>query len=277
MNKEQKAAVIDEVAGQIQEAEAIFAVDYRGLSVPQAAELRTQLGEAGATFRIVKNRLTKLSVEKAGADALGELLDGPTAFTFVSGDAALAAKAISRFTKEFEILQFKGGVMGGETLTADQLRDIAKLPARDVLYGQFAGIVASPLTTLVRGLGSMVSGLAVALGQIAEQGLVGGEEPAAAEAPAEDAAAEEAPAEEPAAEEAPAEEAEAEEPASEQEEAPAEEPAAEEEAPAEEPAADAEPDAEEPEAGEETSGDAAEAAPEAAETDTEADDTKEDQ
>jgi large subunit ribosomal protein L10 len=282
MNKDEKAAVVEEVAGQIQEAEAVFAVDYRGLSVPQAADLRAQLQEADATFRIVKNRLTKLSVDKAGAEGLKEYLEGPTAFTFVNGDAALAAKAIARFTKEFDVLEFKGGLMGGEALTADQLRDISKLPARDVLYGQFAGIVASPLTTLVRGLGSMVSGLAVALGQIAEQGLVGGdapaeEAPAQAEAPAEEepaaeaeAPAEEEPAaeaEEPAAEEAPAEE----EPAAEAEEAPAEEEPAEEEAPAEEePAAEAEP-APEAEAADETSGDAAEAAPEETETDNKED------
>ena len=147
--------------------------------MPQAAELRTQLSEADTSFRVVKNRLTKIAVDQAGdVDSLKDYLEGPTAFAFVKGDAALAAKAISRFTKDFDVLEFKGGFMGGEALTADQLRDIAKLPARDVLIGQFAGLVASPITGLVRGLGSMIGGLAVALGQIAEQGLVSGEAPA---------------------------------------------------------------------------------------------------
>ena len=83
MNREQKAAVIEEVAAQIQESEAVFAVDYRGISVPQAAELRARLSEAGARFRVVKNTLTERAADKAGAEALKEVLEGPTAFTFV--------------------------------------------------------------------------------------------------------------------------------------------------------------------------------------------------
>jgi large subunit ribosomal protein L10 len=226
MNREEKSATIEEVAAQIEASEAIFAVDYRGISVSQAAELRAKLREADASFRIVKNRLTKLSAEKAGEDRLAELLQGPTALTFVRGDTAAAAKAITGFNKEHEVLTYKGGFMGTTVLDESAFKSIAKLPSRDVLNGQLAGVVASPLTGLVRGLGSLIQGLALQLGQIAEKGLVSGEAPAAA--PAEEAPA----AAEPEAE-APAEQAEA--PA---EEAPAEEPKAEaetEEAP-EEPA-----------------------------------------
>ncbi len=175
MDKEQKAATIEEIAAQIEGAAAIFAVDYRGISVPQAAELRGKLREADASFRVVKNRLTKLAAEKAGEDRLGDLLEGPTALTFVRGDTAMAAKAISTFNKEHEILSFKGGFMDGATLDDDRFKSIARLPSRDVLNGQFAGMVASPLTGLVRGLGSMIQGLALQLGQIAEKGLVTGE------------------------------------------------------------------------------------------------------
>ena len=94
MNKEQKAAVVEEVATQITESEAVFAVDYRGISVPQAAELREKLNEAGARFRVVKNTLTIRAADEADAEDLKELLEGPTAFTFVAperGDVALAA------------------------------------------------------------------------------------------------------------------------------------------------------------------------------------------
>jgi large subunit ribosomal protein L10 len=223
MNKEQKAAAVEEVATQIQESEAVFAVDYRGISVPQAAELRTKLNEAGARFRIVKNTLTQLSAEKAGAESLKELLEGPTAFTFVAadGDVALAAKALAQFRRETELLEFKGGVMGGEVLSVEQLGALSRLPAREVLHSQLVGVIASPITGLVRGLNALIAGLAIQLQQIAEQGLVGGgaeAEPAAAEA--------EAAPEEKAAQEEPAEEAEAapEEPAAEADPAP-EEPA----------------------------------------------------
>lgn len=178
MNRDEKAQAIEEIAAQIEGAEAIFAVDYRGISVPQAAELRGKLREAGASFRIVKNRLTKRAAEQVGEDRLGELLQGPTALTFVRGDTAQAAKAISTFNKEHEVLVFKGGFMADVALDEEKFKSIARLPAREVLDGQLAGVVASPLTGLVRGLGSMIQGLALQLGQIAEKGLVTGEAPA---------------------------------------------------------------------------------------------------
>jgi large subunit ribosomal protein L10 len=202
MNRDEKAAVIEEVADQIRSAEAIFAVDYRGLSVKDAADLRTRLVEAGATFRVVKNRLTIRAADAAGAESLKELLEGPTAFTFIAegGDAAMAAKALAQYRRQTDALAFKGGQMGGDVLSIEQIESISRLPARDVLTGQFVGVLASPLTTLVRGLAGMISGLASQLQQMADQGLVTGESSGSAEAEVQSAGAE-APAEEPAAEE----------------------------------------------------------------------------
>src|SRR5512132_2314243 len=111
---------------------------------------------------------------------------GPRALTFVKGDAALAAKTIFRLGSEWELLDYKGGLMDGESLDPDSFKAIARLPGREQLNAQFAGVVASPLTGLVRGLGSMIQGLALQLGQIAQQGLVSGEPPKEeAEAPKE--------------------------------------------------------------------------------------------
>jgi large subunit ribosomal protein L10 len=201
VNREQKSAVVDQVATDIQEAEAVFAVDYRGMSVTQAAELRGALIDADAQLRVVKNTLTERAADKAGAEALKELLEGPTALTFVRGDVAAAAKVIADFRRTNELPQFKGGTMGGDTLSIDQIESIAKLPSRDVLNAQLAGTIASPLTGLVRGLNALISGLAIQLGAIAEQGLVGGGAPASEP----EAAAEEPAADESAAEETPAE------------------------------------------------------------------------
>lgn len=191
MNREQKAERVAEIATAIKESEAVFAVDYRGISVPQAAELRTKLIEAGARFRIVKNTLTERAADDAGADTLKGLLDGPTAFTFVApeGDVALAAKALAQFRRANDVLEFKGGVMGGEPLTLDQIESLAKLPGVDVLHGQMVGVLASPITGLVRGLNQLISGLAIALGQIQAEGKIGGEgsDPEAADTPAEEA------------------------------------------------------------------------------------------
>lgn len=169
MNRDEKAQAIEEIAAQIEAAEAIFAVDYRGISVPQAAKLRDELREADASFRVVKNRLTKRAADQAGEDRLGDLLQGPTALAFVRGDTAAAAKTISSFSKEHDVLSFKGGFMDGLSLDQEKFTSIARLPSRQVLDGQLAGVVASPLTGLVRGLGSMVSGLANQLQQLQEQ------------------------------------------------------------------------------------------------------------
>ena len=233
MNREQKAATIEMLVAKIEGSEAIFAVDYRGISVPQAAELRTKLREADATFRVVKNSLTERAADQAGAEALKALLAGPTALTFVRGDAAIAAKAIADYARATQLLPFKGGLMNGDTLDPEQIRSISRLPSRDVLYGQLVGVVASPVTGLVRTLGALVGGLAVALGQVKEKKESGeipaGEPPAAPAEPAAETPATEA---EAATEEAPeaAPEAEA---ATEEAEAEADAPAEASEQPAE--------------------------------------------
>ena len=181
MDREQKTAVVEELATELKDATAIFAVDYRGISVPQAAELRAGLRDADTRFRIVKNRLTLRAADAAGTDGLKEHLSGPTALALVKGDAALAAKTLNRLGSEWELLDYKGGLMDGDELDPDSFKAIALLPGRDALNAQLAGMVASPLTGLVRGLGSMIQGLALQLGQIAEQGLVTGEAPPAEE------------------------------------------------------------------------------------------------
>jgi large subunit ribosomal protein L10 len=252
MNREQKAVAIEEIAAHIDESHAIFAVDYRGISVPQVAELRAKLRDADATFKVVKNSLTERAADQAGAESLKDYLAGPTALTFVRGDGATAATAVADYARATQLLPFKGGLMDGATLDVDQLRSLSRLPSRDVLYGQLVGVVASPVSGLVRSLSALVGGLASALGQVREKKesgeLPAGEPPAGeaepAAATAEAPAAEEAPA---AAEadapptQAPAEKPAADEPAAEEPaaEAATETEAAPEEAPAEEPAAEA--------------------------------------
>jgi large subunit ribosomal protein L10 len=197
VNRDQKATAVAEIAEQIQESEAVFAVDYRGITVAQVAELRGKLRDADATFRVVKNTLTERAADKADAEALKSLLEGPTALTFVRGDAAAAAKAIADFQRSTggQLLPFKGGLMNGGALDAAQITAISKLPSREVLYGQLVGVVASPITGLARGLNGLLSGLAVALGGVLEKKESGeipsGDAPAAA-APAEEAPAAEA-------------------------------------------------------------------------------------
>ena len=187
MNRDQKAVAIEEIATNINQSEAIFAVDYRGITVEQVAELRTKLREADATFKVVKNSLTERAADQVGAESLKSYLTGPTALTFVRGDIAVAAKAVADYGRAIQLLPFKGGLMGGEELQVEQIRSLSKLPSRDVLYGQLVGIVASPVGGLVRSLNALLSGVAIALGQVQQKKESGeipaGEPPAAAAAP----------------------------------------------------------------------------------------------
>jgi large subunit ribosomal protein L10 len=229
MNRDQKSAVIDEIAASITDSSAIFAIDYRGISVEQARELRTRLREADATLRVVKNSLTERAADKAGVVELKELLSGPTALTFVRGDSALAAKSIADFARVTQLLAFKGGLMDGAAVSPAEITTISRLPSRQVLYGQLTGLVANPITGLARTLNALVAGLAVQLGGILSQREAAGEtlpaaapaapEPEAAtaeasteaEAPAEAAAAVETASEETATATEPAEESPSEE------------------------------------------------------------------
>jgi len=175
LNRDQKAAVIESVTVQLREAEAVYAVDYRGTSVPQAADLRTRLRDVDTRFRVVKNTLTERAADQAGAEALKPYLEGPTALVLVGGDAAAAAKTLADFRRTSGLLAFKGGWMGGEVLSAEQVEEISRLPTREVLYGRLVGMVASPLTGLASAMGGLIGGLARQLQQLADRGLAEGQ------------------------------------------------------------------------------------------------------
>ena len=175
MDKEQKAAAVAELTDSLKEAEAIFAVDYRGISVTQAADLRRRLAEADAVFRVVKNRLAKRAVADAGTEGVDELLVGPDRADAHQGRCGRRRQGDRDLHSRAPGARIQGGLMDGEVLDADSFQAIARLPGLDVLHGQLVGLTASPLTGLITGLNSMITGLAIALGQIAERGLVTGE------------------------------------------------------------------------------------------------------
>ena len=188
MNRDQKAAVVDEIAEQFKSADAVFAIDYRGISVAQAADLRARLREVDSRLRVVKNSLSERAADQAGMESIKPMLTGPTALTFVSGDAAAAAKALNDAARALQLLEFKGGVLGGSVLSGDDVRSIARLPSRDVMIAQLVATIAAPLSGLARTLNALVGGLAIALQAVVDLDppvLVRGEAPAvAAEAPA---------------------------------------------------------------------------------------------
>lgn len=140
-----KVAVVEEVTAKLEESVAVFVSEYRGLSVGQLAELRKPLRDAGAEHKIYKNTLVKLAASAAGKEGLHEHLSGPTALTFVTGDVAASAKALTEQAKATPALVVKGGMMGDTVMTADDLKVLADLPPREVLLAKFAGALQAPL------------------------------------------------------------------------------------------------------------------------------------
>jgi large subunit ribosomal protein L10 len=227
MKRDQKEQVVEELTARLKAAETLLVADYRGLTMPQIDELRTKLLASGARFTVVKNTLTRRAAEAAGTDALLALLDGPSAIAFLEadGDMVAAAKALADAARETQVLEIRGGIMRGRTVTAEEVASLATLPPVEVLRGQVLGAIVAPLTTLAGLLNAPLQNLIGLIDARIEQ--LGGEEAEAAPEPEPEAEASPAEEEPPAAKEAPAEEAPAEEAPSEEEPVAEEEPAAE--------------------------------------------------
>jgi len=151
MLKTEKERIVEELAEQLSASETLIVADYRGLTNKQLEALRDVLLEHGARFRIVKNTLTRLAAERAGADALLVMLEGPTAIAFIesSGDPAAVAKALAATSKETNVLALRGGIFEGRTLSGDEVQQLATLPPLDVLRAQLVGAIVAPLTQLL--------------------------------------------------------------------------------------------------------------------------------
>ena len=151
MLKSDKERIVEELASQLGAAETLIVADYRGLTNKQLEALRDQLIRHGASFRIVKNTLTRRAAEQAGAESLLVMLEGPTAIAFIesSGDPAAVAKALATTAKETNVLTLRGGILEGKPLSGADVDSLAKLPPVDVLRGQLVGAIVAPLNALL--------------------------------------------------------------------------------------------------------------------------------
>jgi large subunit ribosomal protein L10 len=204
MKRDQKQQVVEELTARLKAAETLLVADYRGLTMTQIDELRTRLLESGARFTVVKNTLTRRAAEAAGTEGLLALLDGPSAIAFLEGDGDMvaAAKALADAARETRVLEIRGGIMQGRTVTAAEVESLATLPPTDVLRGQVLGAIVAPLTTLAGLLDAPLQNLVGLIDARIEQ--LGGEEAAPEPEAAAPEPEREATAEEPAAEEEPA-------------------------------------------------------------------------
>jgi large subunit ribosomal protein L10 len=198
MLKSEKERVVAELTDRLRATDNLLVADYRGLTMTQIDELRTQLLQHGARFRVVKNTLTRRAAEAAGADALLTLLDGPTAIAFLEsdGDPVAVAKALSDVARTSRVLAIRGGILDGAAITGDQVEELAKLPPADVLRAQLVGALAGPLQVVglfAAPMREFVGVLDARIRQLEESGEAGVSSEAEAESPAEPAAIPEEP------------------------------------------------------------------------------------
>jgi len=169
MPNQAKVEIVNKIKDDLSGADAVWVVDNRGLTVKQAEDLRKRIRELGATYKVYKNSLTKLALDDLGFPDIGEVLEGPSAFVFVSGDPVASAKALKVFAKENENLSVKGGFLNKGVVTDEQIKAIADLPSREELIAKFIGTIRSPLSGIVQVLNGPASQLVRVLGAISEK------------------------------------------------------------------------------------------------------------
>ena len=143
MNKEQKKNYISEMTSQFENSKAIMVTHYQGLTMPQLDELRSKMREHGIIFKITKNRITKLALEKTRCKELSKLFTGPTAVA-LSSDAITSAKILTNFSKENTNLKILGGIMGEDILDVTGVQNVATLPTLDEARAKIVGLLTSP-------------------------------------------------------------------------------------------------------------------------------------
>lgn len=164
-NQDMLAAIKEDLDG----VNAMWVVDYRGLTVKQSEALRRSIREADASMKVYKNTLMRLALREAELPELDEVLSGPSAFVFSGADVAASAKAIKEFAKDNENLVIKGGMMDGQFVDAEQVQAIASLPSRDQLLAQIAGAISGVARGLATTINGVPSGVARGIAAVAEQ------------------------------------------------------------------------------------------------------------
>ena len=178
----EKVAVVDEVRQRLDAADAAILTEYRGLTVKDIAGLRRSLRDAGGEYGIYKNTLVRFAARDLGLDSLEELLVGPTAIAFVTGDAVLVAKSLRDFARTNANLTIKGGLLGTKVLTAADTTALADVAPREVLLAQLAGALAAPLQKMAGLLQALPRNFAYGLSALVEK-RQSEAPPAAADAP----------------------------------------------------------------------------------------------
>lgn len=169
MPNAQNIEMLASIKEDVNAAVAVWVVDYRGLTVKELQTLRRSVSESGASLKVCKNTLVRIALADAGLPTLDDILEGPSAFVFASGDVAAAAKAVKEFAKTNQKLEIKGGLMEGQAVTAAEVEAIASLPSREELIAMVAGAISGVARGLAVCVDAVPAGLARAVNAVAEQ------------------------------------------------------------------------------------------------------------
>ncbi|MCL5115924.1 MAG: 50S ribosomal protein L10 [Firmicutes bacterium] len=165
----EKAAVIEETREALANSQGTVLADYRGLTVQQMGQLRERLAKGGVSLRVVKNTLIKRAADEVGIEGLDPYLTGPTAVAFSPEDPVAAAKLLSQAQREFRKMEIKAGILGKQAISAAGVKELADLPAKEVLLGKVVGTLNAPIQQFVWVLNAPLTNLARALDQIRQK------------------------------------------------------------------------------------------------------------
>jgi len=160
---------VEKIKADLSQADAVWIVDYRGLTVKEAENLRHNIRNIGASIKVYKNSLTELALNSLGMPDLSEVLAGPSAFVFATGDPVASAKALKDYARTNSKLKLKGGLLNGQVMSAAQVQAVADLPSREELIAKLLGTMQNPLTGAVRVLNGPMSAFARVVGAIRDQ------------------------------------------------------------------------------------------------------------
>ena len=146
----QKQIIIDEIKDKFERAESAVVIDYMGITVAEADEMRKKLREAEVDYTVYKNTLVKRAIEGTKYEALGEILEGPSGFAFSYDDATAPARVLNDARKAYKKMEFKGGIIEGEYYDQENIEKIAAIPSRDTLISKFMGSIQSPIANFAR-------------------------------------------------------------------------------------------------------------------------------
>lgn len=169
LSRSKKEELLAEYEEGVANAPHAFLLGYQGISVPKVTELRQKVRESGGSYVVVKNRLVLRALEGKALGQLADQFTGATAVVYSDSEPVALAKVLSDFQKDAPFLEFKGGLLNGQPVGGDQIKEIANLPSREELLSKLVFLLQSPVTRFVRGLAAIPRQFVIAMDQIRQQ------------------------------------------------------------------------------------------------------------